>query len=400
MAMQADVNGACQGTFDIPVGVPAGIRTVLFEGDGGSRAEAQYEGQHILETQTLREQHIQLWGDPLAQTFTPEKTVICGGVDLYFTAKGTSDVEVQLRTTDNGWPTRTVVARGRLAPGGITVGQYNRFSWTPVRIPAGVEMCLVILCDDADSKLGIAKLGSWDATAGKWITAQPYSVGVLLSSSNASTWTAHQDTDLAFKILEATFTDLDNTVDLGSVALSNATDIMVDAAVDTLAPGTGVTFELTMPSNDVHIVSPNQPLSLENAETGSMQVRARLTGTADGSPVLLPGVQVFHGATVATSTYVTRVMAANNPSDVTVTFAAYIPGSASVVVHGQPSSEDPVSGTWTEIPFDNASNLGDGWQQRQHILANYTGTDLRLRLTLTGSAVERTKVSNLRAVVT
>lgn len=400
MAMQADASGACQGTFDIPVGVPAGVKTVLFEGDGGSRAEAQYEGVHILETQVMRERHIRLWGDPLAQTFVPEKTMICGGIDLYVDTKGTSDIEVQVRTVDNGVPTKVVATSGRLSPDEITVDQYNRWSWAPIRLPEGAEMCVVILCDDADSEVGIAKLGAWDATAGRWITAQPYSVGVLLSSSNASTWTPHQDVDLAFKLLDATFTTLDYTVDLGTVTLAAATDIMVDAPVDTLAPGTAVTFQLTMPSAAIYTVSPNQPLSLADAETGDMTVRARLTGTAEGSPVLLPGVQVFHGATHASGTYVTRTMPAANPSDITVRIDAQIPGTSAVVVHCQPSSEDPDSGTWTEVPFDSATDLGSGVQERAHVLSGYTNTDVRLRLTLSGDAVNRPKVSNLRAVVT
>lgn len=54
------------------------------------------------------------------------------------------------------------------------------------------EYAVVVLCDDATTALYVAELGKQDPTRG-YVTSQPYQVGVLLSSSNASTWTAHQD---------------------------------------------------------------------------------------------------------------------------------------------------------------------------------------------------------------
>lgn len=52
----------------------------------------------------------------------------------------------------------------------------------------------------------MAELGKYDAVHERWVTSQPYQVGVLLSSSNASTWTPHQDRDLTFRLLGARFT--------------------------------------------------------------------------------------------------------------------------------------------------------------------------------------------------
>ncbi|MFP3030850.1 MAG: hypothetical protein ACEY3M_06775, partial [Wolbachia sp.] len=43
--------------------------------------------------------------------------------------------------------------------------------------------------------------------------------GVLLSSSNASTWTPHQNLDLTFRLLAAKFSEVSHVVDLGIIII-------------------------------------------------------------------------------------------------------------------------------------------------------------------------------------
>ena len=52
-----------------------------------------------------------------------------------------------------------------------------------------------------------------------------YRIGVLLSSSNASTWTAHQDRDLKFRLLACRFTENTRTVPLGNITVTDSTDL-------------------------------------------------------------------------------------------------------------------------------------------------------------------------------
>lgn len=88
----ADTSGKFAGTFTIPANVPAGTKSVRFEGQGGSRAEAQFVGIGTLVTDVLQKVTTRTTTfyqyDPLAQTFSVDETMQLGGVDLWFTAAG------------------------------------------------------------------------------------------------------------------------------------------------------------------------------------------------------------------------------------------------------------------------------------------------------------------------
>ncbi len=397
MALIADANGRISGSFTTPANLPVGRKLVEFSGSGGSRGIAAYYAEHIARAVTVRQEFATLYGDPLAQTFTPNRNMVIGGVDLWVGDVGSSPIAVQIRETQVGFPTNVTLAVGRLNPAEITVGAMNRFEFPPIRLSANVEYAFVVMCDDPIGAIGTAQMGKWDGAAGRWVTAQPYSVGVMLSSSNASTWTAHQDQDLTFQLLETVFVAGQQTFDLGTVAVSGATDFLLSALVDVLGANCGIAFDLIMPSGGTYRLSAGQVLSLSSPETGDVGVRAVLTATASSAPVLLPGVQIFHGVTSSAATYVTRVMPAGNPSIVTVTFEAHTPGASSIVAECQPSDGGAV---WTPVPLSSGVPVGDGWEELTHKLAGFSGADVRVRLTLTGSAAERPRARNLRVIVT
>lgn len=73
---------------------------------------------------------------------------------------------------------------------------------------ASVLPCRTRVCNStADTAIKVAELGKYDAVNSRWVTSQSYQVGILLSSSNASTWTLHQNLDLTFRLLAAKFTE-------------------------------------------------------------------------------------------------------------------------------------------------------------------------------------------------
>lgn len=164
-----------------------------FEGQGGSRAEAQFVGFGTLVTDVLQRitTRVTTRGafDPLAQTFSVDESMQLAGVDLWFTAKN-GPVTVQIREASNGYPTRIILGAGRIKPDSIVVsgGGHTRILFdSPVSVLAGTEYALVVLCDDAQTSVAVANLGDFDQLAQRFVTVQPYQVGVLLSSSNAST---------------------------------------------------------------------------------------------------------------------------------------------------------------------------------------------------------------------
>lgn len=283
MTISATAAGVVTGTFTIPPSVPAGVKTVAFDGAGGSHGSAVFTGQGQLTVQTLRSVTTVTYHryDPLAQTFTLEKTTQLAGVDLWFTAKS-GDVRVQLRETGNGFPTRTILAEAFVSATDIVVtgGGHTRILFpAPVNLSANTEYAFVVLCDDAETSLAVAEMGKFDAIAQKWVSSQPYTVGVLLSSSNASTWTAHQDRDLAFRLLGAVFTESgERAIDLGQVTVAGATDMMLMALAEIPSAQSRVVYEMSLPDASTMTVSEGQPVRFGMPVSGKVGVRARLAG--------------------------------------------------------------------------------------------------------------------------
>lgn len=338
MTVTADSAGKVSGKFTIPANIPAGSKSVKFTGAGGSHGEAVFVGQGSLTTQTLRQvTSVTNWYyDPLAQTFTLTRAVQLAGVDLWFTAKET-EVRVQIREVSSGVPSRVVLAEAIVSPDNIVVtgGGHTRILFpAPVSLSANVEYAVVVLCDDATTKVSVAELGKFDKVLQKWVSSQPYSVGVLLSSSNASTWTAHQDRDLSFRLLEAVFDTGVKAVELGTAAVAEATDIILFALAEIPAAQARVEYEMAMDGTTV-TVAEGQPLCLDAPYTGDMTVKARLSGDSAASPVLYPGTQVLSGAVSLTADYCTRSIVATNATKAVLVYDAIIPSGATVTPHIQ-----------------------------------------------------------------
>lgn len=401
MPLNANSAGVLAGKFTIPAGVPAGAKRVEFVGAGGSRGEAVFVGQGELQTDLRRlvtritETRWQV--DPLAQTFTLNADTQLGGVELWFTAKGATPVAVQIRETSSGVPSRAVLAEARLLPGDIALAGPTRIQFSaPVWLQGSVEYALVVLCDDADTALAIAELGKWDSGAGRWVTSQPYQVGVLLSSSNASSWTAHQDRDMAFRLLAASYAVTVKTLDLGKVAVQNATDLMLLSLSDSPSASARVEYSLGLPDGGVVQVADSQPVRLPAPLSGQIGVTARLLGTEQSSPVLFPGTQLVSGQLAQTADYVSRAIPAGSNARVRVVFEALIPAGASVAVSA--SGIDP-GDAFQPVAYLGSKPFGDGWMEMTHELASISEAMVRVKLTLSGNSAARPRVRKLRVII-
>ncbi len=435
-ALIASAKGVLAGEFTIPANVSAGTKEVRFTGAWGSRGSQTFMGQgtQILRTQQqVTTQNWQLsnpvppivndgpvfgpsgsggtqnnsqcskwlyggYFDPLAQTFVLDEAMQSAGIDLWFTDKQ-GPVVVQIRETSNGVPTQAVLVEVRVLPEAISLGDATRITWVPTLLQAQREYAIVVLCDDAKTALAIAELGKQDPAVG-YVTSQPYQVGVLLSSSNASTWTAHQDRDMAFRLLAAQYTETARLIDLGTADLVGATDLMVLGFAERPGPDANLTFEVQMPpelDNAVIQLTDGQVVWLAAPFTGRVSVRARITGNAKEAAVLGPGVQLIAAQIGNQGTYISRTLAADNNSRIKVVYEGNIPGGSAVHVHVQGADRD---GPWVEVPYKSAGSGTTGVREITHELASFAaGAGCRLRLTLTGGTTARPFVSNLRAVV-
>jgi hypothetical protein len=418
--------GTVLGSFMIPPNVPTGTKLTVFTGDAGSAGQASYVGTHTQQTVitfvyvpasvyvapeepvTMSTADYNNWWwasyyagsiDPLAQTFTLERRVQLAAVELWFAVAGTQDILLQIRETSLGMPSRGVRGSARFpAASLLTNGQPTRIPFpAPVTLEADTEYALVVMTVDADSSVRVAELGKYDATVNKWVTSQPYQVGTLLSSSNASTWTPHQDRDLAFRLLSAEYAPLTRTVDLGTVAVDGVTDLLLLAAVEIPDSAARALFDLSIPGTGVLTVSPGQPVKLTTAVSGDIGIAARLEGSAGASPILYPGTQLAFGTVAGSAEYISRGIPAGQNARVRVIFDALIPGGAAVAV--AVAGIDP-DDTWADAGFSSASPVDEGFVEQVYEVPVISEDMVRVKLALSGDTTARPVVKNLRVIVT
>lgn len=397
--LTANAAGEISGKFTIPANVPAGAKAVAALGAGGSYGVATYTGRGtiVVDERRVVTTITETRFDPLAQTFTLSEGRHVAAVDLWFTVAGDSDVMVQLRETDNGFPSRTVLAEKRVKASAIAAsGNATRVAFdAPTWLAAGREYALVIMTDGADAALAVAELGKFDASAQKWITSQAYQVGVLLSSSNASTWTAHQEKDLAFRLLGAKFTNTSKVVNLGTVALTSASDLLALLNIDVPATGAKAELVATAPDGSSYRMAAGRPVNLPSRISGNVALALNLTGTEKASPVVYPGMQFAAGNLTESATYVTRTFACGTNARVAITFEALTPGGSTVTVELKKAD-----GTWQSVALTSGVEVGDGWVERKHVVTGFTATTTAVRITIAGNAQYRPRVRKLRAVAT
>ncbi|TQL73481.1 DUF4815 domain-containing protein [Delftia sp. HK171] len=387
-----------KGTFRIPAGVPSGTKSVHFTGRAGSHAEAVFTGQGQLLERSVAKITVQLY-DPLAQTFTLGTTREICGTRLWFAAAGDKDVQVQLREVTSGVPSRSILAECVLKPAQISAdiaaAKPTQAQWAPVLLESGVEYAIVVLTNDATTALAVAELGGWDAARAQWVTSQPYSVGVLLSSSNASTWTPHQTRDMTFELLAAEHTATTRTIELGSIAVQDATDLMVQAGAMLPAADAQLVFAMQLEDGSTLEAAPGQAVQLASRYSGNVAVRAKLSGNTNHAAHLLPGMQLVAGSLQATGDYISPAINAGTNVTLNVVAEAVLPAGSALAVQMQAEG----SSAWTNVPYLSTSPQTAGVLELSYRLTGISAERLRVRLILTGSHGARPQVTNLRAIV-
>lgn len=401
--LAADSNGVVNTSFVIPAGLSAGRKRFEIRGALGARGEATFVGGGTLVTDVFRTRvNAQAWRwDPLAQTFTLTESEQVAAVDLWFTVRGSRPVTVQIRETVAGVPSQAVLAEGRIEASAISTSGSTRIAFgAPVMLRAGVEYALVVLTDDTETACAVAELGKWDAANGRWVTSQAYQVGVLLSSSNASTWTAHQDKDLAFRLLGVQTTQGARSIEIASgVAVAGATDFIVLGDVDLPATGCSASVRLTLSDGRVFNAPVGTTVQLPAAFTGTVSAALDVGGTATVTPVVMPGWQLVVGALDTSATYVSRAVPAAPSFRIRVIAEVFAPGAASVTAQ----AESGTAGQWADLSVASAEPIGDGWVEVEWSATGLAGVGVdkttRIKLSISNTPEHRAAVRNLRAVV-
>lgn len=396
----ADHSGIVRGKFTLPANIPAGIKSVEFIGEQGSRGISQFIGRGTINIEERRRVRVLQKYDPLAQTFTLlSEARHIAGVGIYFVDKGTKSVTVQIRETANGVPTGVVLIEKRLEVNEIqTEGETQVNFDTPIFLEALQEYAIVILTDDNTHSIAIAEVGQYDKRTQRYVTEQSYAVGVLLSSSNASTWTPHNNADLTFKLYAARFTANTHTVDLAQMSVTNASDLYLNADIERTGVETGVLFNVTGQGEDEeqpqeYRLQDKQAVRLAKRTNGELTSTATLTGSAKRSPVLYPGIIAAAGNLQESATYISRSIPAGN-GKATVILEVNTPTNSAIQV------EIEIDGQYKICQPTNGEPLGDGWVRNEYSQNITGGNTVRCKITLTGQINARPRARMLRMITT
>lgn len=411
------VDGTASGTFTVPANIATGVKSVYAESGSGGSARARFEGRGIITNITRqRVEQVQAvvsapeivvlpegeggevsdYSDPLAQTFVLTENRHIAGIDVKFCAIGdrANRVVCEIVEVQNGIPTTNVIGQTEVNMAAVQANVWQAFTFpVPVFIPANIEYAFVFKTDDGDHALSIASRGDFDAAAQQWVGAQPYNVGVLLSSSNARTWTPHQDADLTMRIRAAVFGPATKTLSLGTIDVDDMSDLICAANVLLPTGETTVRFRITPDGEDAQIVENGQNWERPTFHSGDVLVEALLTGTTKVSPILGRDVLAIAGTLRASGTYVSRVFAMGADVTQDVRLKTRVPTGATLAVAVDVGDDD-----WQAMTLQSSEYLPDGSLDQ---LYRKTGWDApaggRVKITLTGTPAARPAATDLRA---
>lgn len=252
----ANENGSFDATFVIPAGVPCGTVKVVFIGQ--NELGEEYTGQSnfsavgtlltttIKNTTTITSHYNVLTeidnlysSDPLAQSFmlSQEYDRVLIKLGLYFATKSsTRPAILQVRNMVNGYPGETVYAEVTLDSDKVNIPTNPNAPVVtevilnqPVYCKKNTYYCFVILSDSNAYSMYYAEMGQNILGTREQLVINPYATGVLFSSSNASTWTAHQGADLKFELYRSRYTGKGEII-FDEANTEDVTGIFLDAA--------------------------------------------------------------------------------------------------------------------------------------------------------------------------
>ena len=367
------------GQFTVPADVPAGSKEVEFFGIQGSYGNATYTGQGTLVTrrfdQVTTTTTWRWWSppppprrwDPLAQSFTLDESRHLTSVDVFFHAVGSKDFTVQLRESDNGQPSMQTITQVRVKNADIQTTGATRCTFPlPVYLNADQEYFLVFMSDDQTHALRNAELGKYDSTANQWVSSQPYTIGVLLSSSNASSWTVHNDMDLQFQLNVAEFSQSSLTVNLGSLTVSNMTDLMVRANVDVPGDATRVSFRYTRSTGEIFNLHPSRPSPWRRASATPCRCRPFSRATQKSPRPFTPSAEPAQHTRHDWHLPGPAVRGRAGGSTMRVVYEAQLEAGAAVT----PQYDN---GGFQSLSLASATQVGDGWVEYVYEDTGITG---------------------------
>lgn len=301
--VNANSSGYFKAKFTIPSGVLTGTREVLLKSEvpidgmvteGFALYIAQGTARKIERTVTtvttvLLERTVTTTNttyiDPVGQTFVLDSMTLLKGIDLYFEAKPdiNTPVTCEIRGVSNGTINSTVYASKTLRPTEVRTSTdataVTRFNFDdPVLIEENKEYAFVVRSTSDSYRIWVAELGGEDVRTKDLVLKNPYMTGVMLSSSNNATWTAHQTTDIKFQLIADDYAQT-STMVFNSIPLTEAARLYLTA--DSAVPsGTSIEWSYSVDGSAYKSITPYN-ITLLAGLSSRVELRAILSREAN-----------------------------------------------------------------------------------------------------------------------
>lgn len=362
--LSVDGSGNVTGTIVLADGdLVAGQHEIEINGSGGTVAKGRYNNDPRVPVAELRKLYVTTDNGelaPLAQSFkvNTERDLIAVKLDIDIVG-GTDDVVVQIREMENGIPSPSkILAEGRVVAGSIAAsGTYTRFALNPpVPLLTDREYCFTVQANDVDYTIAVAELGGVDLVTGNAIASQP-NAGVMLTSSNGTSWSIEQNKDIKFQLIGATYATLTKEVDLGDIAGTDISDFLVLGTTEVTDKDGQVYYIITDPDANTYTLAKGQKLILGAKKTGDFNVKAVIKGSATRSPILYPNTELVLGEINASGNYFSKKFAVPDSFDVKLIVEAKAIASGSYT----PYIEDTSTDNYTALTLSSSEVMNDGW---------------------------------------
>jgi len=388
----ADQQGKYTAQFQVPPNQMSGTKLVTAIGlTSGAVADTTFVAAPV--AKLVREITYRRV-DPIAQTFIPLDNGMITAFECVFTSRPKTWAIAKLCRTTVGMPDDAkIVSTCIVQPENIIVDGWTKFAFEPYRVYKDEEYAVMLECLDRDVTVRSAKMGQWDRVSGKWMNLNPYTSGLLLDSSTATTWTPFQDEDLTFRIKKAKFNTDKEVVLTDTLEVTDATDLMILARTE-IPESCLAYFEVRLldrQTDNVFLCTQYNPVSFAQY-TGKVKVTLFLN-TIDTafSPAVDGDIEISIGKLSKDAVYTGRAFETTG-SKLQSYVALYEPGSASISMRYL----DPQ----LKLSLGSGSNL---WTTAAPTVPNtyyYTGNALQGRVptSVVVDGIEYTQVESVLSI--
>lgn len=329
--------------------------------------------------------------DPVGQTFVLDRMTMVSGIDLYFESKpaGTVPVTCEIREVVNGTITSTVYGHKTLTANQVNVSSdgrtATRFTFEdPVLLEENKEYAFVVRSTSSKYSIWVATLGENDIISGEMVLSNPYLIGVMMSSSNNSSWTTHQTTDIKFRLIADTYSKSAEIL-FDKMTPTDQFSRIYLLAESVIPNGTTVNWSYSLDSGSTYRSISPYNIEILDQLGKDIIVKANISrgDNTNLSPIIaLDSVGAVLSSYDTEGYYITKTITGLDPyTNVDIVLDTYIPSNTAIKAYVSTDNGT----TLTEASLDSSSirALNYGWRELTYKATVTSATQCKLFIKLT-----------------